>query len=200
MRSQTCENSVNYETKQIASKLCISKLLFLPFPLGTWELVLKTKPRAFYLGINKALFFSLWALQLAYQQSCSRLSPVFSLQTHAADSRGATLREGGSAWSMLACWMTKPVCVCVCVCVCVRISFIHCVCEGFHLYPKVVLANATCVVLATKFRPREEYSDAADIYFFSHTMCKSEKIQPKRPCISKLYFLSFWFTDWSVLA
>ena len=75
---------------KIASKLCISKLLFLPFPLVTWELVLKTKPRAFYLGINNALFFSLWVLQLASQESRSRLSPAFSLQTHAAGSWGAT--------------------------------------------------------------------------------------------------------------
>lgn len=79
----------------------------------------------------------------------------------------------------------------VCVYVCVHTR----ACQRFHLYPKVVLANITCVVLATKLRPREDYSNTADIYFFSHTMCKSEKSNQRGPafpnCISFHFGLQF---------
>ena len=110
MRLQMWENFVNCRTEQIQDTFQIVYFQVLTFAFafdcaGTGSCFQWEKPRAFYLGVNRALFVSLWTLQLAYWESCNRLSPAFCLQTHATDSWGAILGEISS----LPCWMSKPV-------------------------------------------------------------------------------------------
>lgn len=110
MRLQMWGNFVNCRTKQIQDTSQIVYFLVLTFAFvfdytGACSCFQWEKPGAFYLGVNRALFVSLWTLQLAYRESCNRLSPAFFLQMHATDSWGAILGEVSS----LPCWMSEPV-------------------------------------------------------------------------------------------
>ena len=148
----------------------------------TWELVLKTKPRAFYLGINKALFF----LSLDFATCFSGiLQPPESCLQSADPGRRFLGSHPVRRWlSTVHAYMLDNS---ASVCVCVRVK--DSIYTQRWYSPTTTLV--TCVVLATKVRPREDYSNTADIYFFSHTMCKSEKSNQRGPAFPN--YISFHF-------